>query len=532
MAAEQKLSRRAFLGAAATAGVAGAAAATSPLWWPGGSSGTPAAAHPANTLRPTPRPTGTPTVAENSRPGDPHWVIRHLGAEHEIEGYAGRSSVRRGESFPLFVSTTSAGYRVTAYRLGWYQGIGARRVWQSGALHGHTQAQPVLDDATKTIRTSWDPVLSVPTDDWPPGSYLLLLDADSGAQRYVPVTVRSASTAGKVVIKNGVETWQAYNTWGGYDLYKGPQGAYADRSLVVSLDRPYDGNGASMFLTYERNAIKLAEQLGIPLAYVTSMDLATSSDLLKGASALLSLGHDEYWTPPERANVTAARDAGVNVAFLGANAMFRRTRLQTSALGPDREVVCYKTSYTEDPMYGKDDAQVTGNWRDAPAADPESSLIGTLYESYPADAPYRVTSSSNWVFKGTGVPSGTSFPHLVGVEYDRVNPGYPVPRPIEVLSHSPLVCNGVSSYGDSAYYTHTSGAGVFNAGTMRWVEAIYGDQPHGIGTSTAAFVRQVTSNIFRAFADGPAASRYPAHDNLEATREYAGDRMSTGSNLS
>ena len=100
--------------------------------------------------------------------------------------------------------------------------------------------------------------------------------------------------------------------------------------------------------------------------------------------------------------------------------------LQASALGANREVVCYKTSYTEDPMYGKDDAQVTGNWRDAPAADPESSLIGTLYESYPANAAYRVASSGSWVFKGTAVPAGTDFANLVGVEYDRVNPGYPV----------------------------------------------------------------------------------------------------------
>ncbi len=532
MNADRKLSRRAFLGAA-TAGAAGvAAAATSPLWWPSGSSAPAAAPHPAATLRPTPRPRGTTTASENSLAGDPHWVIRHLGSEHEIEGYPGLASVGQGESFPLFVSTTSSGYRVTAYRLGWYQGIGARRVWQSGALAGHAQAQPKLDAATNTIRTAWDPALDVPTDDWPPGSYLLLLDADSGAQRYAPVTVRSVSTAGKVVIKNCVETWQAYNTWGGYDLYKGPQGAYADRSLVVSMDRPYGGNGASMFLTYERNAVKLAEYLGVPLAYVTSMDLATDPDLLQGASALFSLGHDEYWTPPERANVTAARDAGVNLAFLGANAMFRRTRLQSSTLGADREVVCYKTSYTEDPMYGKDDALVTGNWRDAPAPDPESSLIGTLYESYPANAAYRVASPASWVFKGTGVPAGKDFANLVGVEYDRVNPGYPVPRPIEVLSHSPLVCNGVSSYGDSAYYNTTSGAGVFNAGTMRWVEAIFGDQPHGIDNTSAAFVRQVTANIIRAFADGPAAARYPAHDNLDAMHEYAGDRIGAGSNLS
>ena len=361
-------------------------------------------------------------IAENARPGDPHWAIRHLGAEHEIEGYAGQVSVRQGESFPLFVSSTSPGYRVTAYRLGWYQGYGARQVWQSGPLRGHRQNGPVLAGPTNTIRTDWDPALDVPTDDWPPGSYLLRLDADSGGQRYVPVTVRSETTAGKVVLKNGVETWQAYNTWGGYDLYKGPDGAYANRSLVVSLDRPYDDNGAAMFLTYERNVVKLAELIGLPLAYVTSMDIAADPHLLDGASALISLGHDEYWSPSERANVTAARDAGVNLAFLGANALFRRTRLEATPLGTDRMVVCYKTSYRDDPMYGKDASLVTSDWRAAPSPDPESSLIGTLYESYPATAAYRVVSPRSWVFKGTGVPAGATFAQP---GRHRIRPGQP-----------------------------------------------------------------------------------------------------------
>jgi hypothetical protein len=54
--------------------------------------------------------------------------------------------------------------------------------------------------------------------------------------------------------------------------------------------------------------------------------------------------------------------------------------------------------------------------------------------------------------------AGTSVGNLVGVEYDRVNPAYPAPRPVQVLSHSPLVCNGARSFGDSAYYTHAGGA--------------------------------------------------------------------------
>jgi len=253
------------------------------------------------------------------------------------------------------------------------------------------------------------------------------------------------------------------------------------------------------------------------------MDIAAEPNLLAGASALISGGHDEYWTPAERTNVTAARDAGVNLAFLGANAMFRRIRLDATALGPDRLVICYKTSYPRDPMFGVQDALVTSDWREPPRPDPESSLIGTLYEGYPAVAPYVVAAPDSWVFAGTGMPAGARFANLVGVEYDRVNPAYPVPRPIQVLSHSPLVCQGAASFGDSAYYTHAGGAGVFNAGTMRWVEAIFGDRPHGISVVASSFVQQVTMNVLRAFADGPAADAHPARDNLDAIHEYSGD---------
>ncbi|HEX4290831.1 MAG TPA: N,N-dimethylformamidase beta subunit family domain-containing protein, partial [Trebonia sp.] len=349
------------------------------------------------------------TVSENSRPGTSAWAIHHRGADDEIMGYAGRASVAQGERFPLHVSTTAEEFRVNAYRIGWYQGLGGREVWWSKTIRGAAQGAARVASGTNTVSADWDPVLEVPTDDWPPGAYLLKLIASSGGQRYVPVTVRSPSCAGKVVLKSCVQTWQAYNMWGGHDLYKDAAGSYDNRSLVVSLDRPYDLNGADMFLTYERNAIKLAESLGLDLGYVTSMDIDADPHLLDGASALVSMGHDEYWTPAERANVTAARDSGVNLAFLGANAMFRRTRLQPSSRGAAREVVCYKSDYTRDPMYGVNSALVTSDWRGAPHPEPESSLIGTIYEGYPANAAFVVSSPRSWVFKGTGVSSGDAF---------------------------------------------------------------------------------------------------------------------------
>jgi N,N-dimethylformamidase beta subunit-like protein len=468
--------------------------------------------------------------AENSLPGERHWWIKHVGAPDAIQGFTGQASVLQGDPVTLFVSTTAREFRVTALRMGWYGGLLARQVWRSGWIRGHVQRRHSLSAGTRTVSCDWQPSLTMQTADWPEGTYLLRLDASSGAQRYVPMTVRSASTAGKIVIKNAVATWQAYNTWGGYDLYTGP-GGYNDRSLAVSLDRPYDGKGADEFLVFERKLINLAERLGLPLAYTTSMDLDRDPHLLDEAAALISMGHDEYWSPPEREHVTRARNAGTNIAIFGANAMFRRTRLAATRLGARRLVICYKTSYFQDPMYGKHNALVTSDWREPPDPEPESSLTGTLYESNPVTADYVVVSPGAWMFRGTGARAGTRFRALVGDEYDRVNPVYPVPRPIEILAHSPLTCRGVHSYSDSAYYTHSGGAGVFNTGTMRWVQSLAPPYRSGLTPGGARFTRKVTANVLTAFADGPAAAKHPARDNLAAMHEWPGDPIAAQHNL-
>ena len=41
--------------------------------------------------------------------------------------------------------------------------------------------------------------------------------------------------------------------------------------------------------------------------------------------------------------------------------------------------------------------EVVQAYLEPPAADPESSLIGTIYEGYPADAPLVVSSPKSWV---------------------------------------------------------------------------------------------------------------------------------------
>ncbi|MEV4070517.1 N,N-dimethylformamidase beta subunit family domain-containing protein [Nonomuraea fuscirosea] len=410
-------------------------------------------------------------AAEPARPDvQESWRITRHGAEHEIEGYADRVSVLPGERFGLRVSTTAPRFTASAFRMG----ANPAKVWQSERVKGTRQAPMRLVRGTVSA-AHWTPSLTVDTTGWAEGAYLIRLDASTGAQRYVPITVRSASTAGRVVIVNAVTTWQAYNLWGGRSLYKGPSG-YADRSRAVSFDRPYDGTGARLFLDFEKEALAVAEASGVPLAYLTSLDLEPGA--LDGARAVVSLGHDEYWSPAMRQVVTRARDRGTNLAFLGANAVYWRIAVD------GRKVVCDK----------EDDCPL---WR---ASKPESALVGQMYDCFPAEGVYRVTRPGHWIFAGT---KGRSFPGMVGVETDRVSRGSP--RDVQVLAESPFSCGGRASVTHSTYYTAPSGAGVFASGTMRWVCALRGSRcGHGVTGAAAAFTRRATTNLLTRFAAGPA----------------------------
>jgi hypothetical protein len=512
--AGEGLQRRKFLGAAATVGVAAAIGGTA------GCSDSPAASATPSTSR------GSRTsaaVPERDRPGDPYFWVDSVGPVNAVEGYTDKVSVLPGESFDLHVSTTGGAYHVQAFRVGWYRGDQARLVWQSSEIRGHQQDEASFVSATRTVLAGWEPTLTIPTGGWPEGAHLLEVSADNGHQRYVPMVVRSSEGTGKTVIVHAPETWQAYNLWGGYDLYQGEDGSYGTRSYEVSFNRPYDGDGAVRFMVYERAFVVLAEKTGIPLAYTTGPDLERDPSVLDGATAIYTLGHDEYWTPQRRAAVTKARDAGTNLGFMGANTCYRRIRLAPSAQGTaDRSVICYKSDVQLDPMYSTDPALATTDYRLPPAADPESSMTGVIYEGYPVDAPYVILEPDHWLYAGTGAYRGQSFDHLVGVEFDRVNLGYPTPRPIEVLAHSPVDLEGQPDFSDTAYYTTSSGAGVFASGTMRWVESMMaghrGDgNDHNISPAAGDFVTKVNTTLLLAFAKGPARENYPAaKDNLDA----------------
>lgn len=455
---------------------------------------------------------------DRRRRGSEAWRITRPSTDHQVEAYTTHASGLPGTRVGLKVSTTEGGYEVAAYRIGAYRGGTGAFVWESGFRRGRVQAPARLEPAdTRTVVAPWTRDLTVDTSSWLPGFYVFTLRTPTGWQTQVPYVVTSPSARGTVALVSPVTTWQAYNAWGGYSLYEGPSG---DReSWAVSFDRPYNGaTGANDYRTAAIPIILRAERTGEPLSYFTNVDLHVRPGSLDGARGYVSMGHDEYWTPTMRAEVQRARDAGTNLAFLGANTMYWRVRLEDRPTGSARVVVGYRNSAHLDPWRDVRPAEATSRFRDAPVPRPEHDLLGVQYECYPVDVDLVVASPRWWGFRGTGVRRGHRVAGLIGPEADRVYPDDLLPRPLEVLGHTPYECRGVATTAQTVYYTSASGAGVFAAGTLRWGCALVDRCERPLGRRTADFVGVVTDNLVHGFARGPVGREHPARDNVEDFR--------------
>ena len=95
----------------------------------------------------------------------------------------------------------------------------------------------------------------------------------------------------------------------------------------------------------EYAAIYWLEQNGYNVSYISGIDAATNAALLLNTNAYIDVGHDEYWSQSQYANVKAAADAGVDLAFLSGNQIYWDIELAPSfdaSHTANRTVVEYK----------------------------------------------------------------------------------------------------------------------------------------------------------------------------------------------
>ncbi len=459
---------------------------------------------------------------ENIRPGDGTWLRGPAAVAGELEGYASATSVNLGGTISFFVSTTSPTFSIKVYRMGYYQGLGARLIETRSPLTGFARPMPAPDQYG-TVDCQWPASFRVVVDHrYPPGQYLVRLENAQHQFRFIPFLVRDDTSSATFVYLSAVTTWQAYNTWGGYSLYRqatpvgGVTVSNANRAVRVSFNRPYDrefANGAADFVGNEFPLLFLAEQMGLDLTYWTDVDLHVRGASLTRHRALLSLGHDEYYSPAMRAAVTNAVAHGVNVAFFGANFCYRKIRFEPGVNGADRLMINYRS--TADPITAANPSLATVNWSQYPSDLPESTFTGSMYGGVNGVGSLTVADASSWVWQGTGVRDGTVLAGALGGEFNHYNPYSTNPANVEVVGHSP-VGGGVS---DVTYVAEPGQGGVFASGTGHWVYDLSNAPKLGNFWVPAALpgvtnvIRRATMNVFARFAAGPAGVTTPSVAN-------------------
>jgi hypothetical protein len=506
-------------------------------------------------------------VAENCKPGSPstEWDVNGSG-DRRIQGFATDISVNAGETIAFKIESDSPAYRIDIYRLGYYRGMGARQVATVKPSVPLPQQQPecLADDTVRLFdcgnwaaSASW----AVPRDATS-GVYIARMvredndppswapdNSRTNAPRPVPMPhaygalgfgklanalkeprashiyfiVRDDDSRAELLFQTADTAWQAYNragitsTYGSFDPARPMERAYK-----VSMNRPYvtrDYRAVNMVFNAEYPMIRWLEANGYDVTYTTGVDSDRRGQLIRNHKIFLSVGHDEYWSGPQRAHVEAARDAGVHLAFFSGNDVFWKIRWEPStdpSHTPYRTLVTYKETHANakiDPM--KD--VWTGTWRDArpfnpEGPQPENALKGTIFtvnawRNDPLVVPARFAPLRFWrntevaqLKPGQQAVLGYG---ILGHEWNEdLDNGF---RPAGLMRLSETTVNNVPYIQDlgTVYAAGTathhltlfrapSGALVFSAGTVQWAWGL--DPNHDTETGIPP-ERALSSNI-------------------------------------
>ena len=438
-------------------------------------------------------PNANPIVNENNCMGEGTTANQSAieNYSEDLGGFTPQTSYELGENVPLKIGTDEPSFpgtsvNIAVYRIGYYNGNGARLIATAGAnnvkVNNSFQCNPENKTTGELSCSNWNVTYTVPGSALPiSGIYEAVFTdvADGGIENYVVFTVRNDKVASEVLYVLPTADYEAYNTWGCKSLYFDACGgadtvAGDPRAVAVSFDRPQAEGEEQMNRFFGPDDITVAwlEEQGYNVSYTDDVQTdANGSSLLNHKVDLIS-GHSEYWSAATFRNFKAARDAGVSIMSLSANTAYWQTRYENNY----RTLVCYKTiqgSSDGNPGATPNDPAATGpkgeirpefattTRRDpgAPAGDPnappggrigpnepENSLFGIMYigdnddESFKLTIPAGNTNgeyASNRIWRNSGISSttATTLPEQdVGWEWDQIptQPGYLAQEPAGV----------------------------------------------------------------------------------------------------
>lgn len=426
-----------------------------------------------------------PIVAENQQPGTSNWYVPPRYEDARADGYSSESSVAPGGVLHLHVSTTPAtSYRLEIYRLGWYGGKGGRLrsciPSCSGAESGTTQTTALPDATTGWLDAGWPVTDQIAIgSDWTSGYYevkiVLTTAASAGKVGVVPfiVTAPAGSAPSAVVVQVGTNTWQAYNHWGGKSLYNF-NSTNGQAAVKVSFNRPDSGGTQAGPYPWDLKLVHFLERYGHDVSYVTDYDVDQNPSSLASHRVAISVAHDEYWTKGIRDGWEAARNAGTNLIFAGADIGVWQARFENAG----RTLVEYRSA-SLDP--NSDPTQKTVRFQELATPRPPCELEGVQYgnafQAGNPPIPLMLTQqgATDALVAGTGLSVGNPMYGLVTYEYDAIVPGCAVPS-----VHALLSDGGTPHEADTTYYRAPSGALVVAFGSVTLALGLDELEPSGV----------------------------------------------------
>ncbi|MBK7174591.1 MAG: hypothetical protein IPH84_15500, partial [Bacteroidales bacterium] len=488
-----------------------------------------------------------PIVTENALPGNPssEWEIVEVGDE-SIQGFATDISVNKDSTihFKIDVDPVSD-FSIKIYRLGYYQGLGARLQADLGTFSGIAQPEPNYDPQTgRTECSNWSETASwhVPATAVSGIYFAKLTRLDNNGSSHLVFIVRDDNSYSDLLFKTSDATWQAYNSYGGHSLYVGPIAEFG-HAVKVSYDRPFftrngdgGGNGTKDWLfDSEYPMIRWLERNGYDVSYSTDLDMSRDNSpiTLADHKVLLSVGHDEYWSLSERTRFENARDTGVNLAFFSGNECYWKTRWEDNY----RTMVCYKEgTLGEYSCGGKCDPLPdtwTGLWREGcnppygetDGCKPENSLSGQMsWEDGKASVHVPATYKDHNFWRNTSVKDLESTEVKIlnhgslGDEWDPYQPEFAdfYPKHQVRLSHTRY--RNKDHY--LTLYKHESGALIFAVGSMQWSWGL--DSIHDNGNQAPdRDMQQATVNIFADMGVAPNTIQNNLIDGISSSDQVA-----------
>ena len=279
-----------------------------------------------------------PIEAENCLTGTPQttWDICGSAAgDATIQGFATDISVNVGQTISFKINTHAA-YKLDIYRMGYYQGNGARLINTIRPSVPLPQPQPacltdayanLVDCGNWAVSASW----TVPANATSGIYFAKVTRTDTGGASHIVFIVRNDASTSHILFQTADETWQVQNDYGG-SRFLGRPGALELNNYgnKVSYNRPF----RTSFVSYaEYPIVGFLEAKGYDVSYFTSVDAARSGSLIMQHKAYISAGHDDYWSGPKRASIETARSAGVYLVLFSGNEGMWKTRWENSIDG-------------------------------------------------------------------------------------------------------------------------------------------------------------------------------------------------------